>query len=194
LSIQSIFGVIVGPSGIGKRYGVGQILIEYFGAHVFVTGDWCREHQKEFTLAGTLAPDDRIVQATEEDYIKQGSPRRFLVDCPRNLAQAESFIRMFRRWDPEAQLVTYHISAKRSVCEESIRHRALLHRRLDDARPDVIDNRLAFYFGPEGIRETVVPHLKKVTNYRFINGHHPLEDIRHVVREEHGPAVFEQAA
>lgn len=186
------YGFIVGPSGIGKGFGVGQPLTEYFGADIFVTGDWCRLNRREFTLAGALAPDDLIAQATEEKYIHLGSPDRFLVDCPRNIGQAKRYIAMFNRWNPEAELSTFHITARKSVCVERIKHRANLQKRQDDARDDLIEKRLEFYFGKGGVRDTVIPYLKEKTKYRYIDGHMPLEDIRRFVREEHGPAIFDE--
>jgi adenylate kinase family enzyme len=189
-NISRYFGFIAGPSGVGKHYGVGQPLQEYYGARIFVTGDWCRDHQNGHAKEGSLAPDEPLIEAIVQDYEQHHQPEKFLIDAPRNITQVLRLIGLFKQWDPEAKIVTAHITAERHFCETRIRHRAKQQGRLDDAKDDVVNRRLDVYFKQGGISETVIPVLKQHTQYELIDGNSTLETIREMVREQHGPALF----
>lgn len=188
--INRYFGFIAGPSGVGKGFGVGEVLHEYFGARIFVTGEWCREHENGHAVGGTLAPDDRLIEAIAQDY-EQHQPMKFLIDAPRTLAQAQRLMGLFRKWDPDAAIVTAHITADRHSCKTRIHHRATQQGRLDDAKPEIIKRRLDVYFEEGGISKTVIPYLQEYTRYERIDGSLTLEIIRQMVREQHGPALFD---
>jgi len=183
------FGFVAGPSGVGKGFGLGQVLNEYFGARIFVTGDWCRDHENGHAEGGTLAPDERLIEAIAQDY-NHHQPMKFLVDAPRTLVQVQRLIGLFRKWDKEAVIITAHITADRHSCEARIRHRATQQGRSDDAEPHIIKRRLDVYFEKGGISQTVIPFLKSNTRYVPIDGNMSLELIRKKVRDQHGPALF----
>jgi len=187
--MKKCFGFIAGPSGIGKGYGVGDVFTEYFGARIFVTGEWCREHYMSHASSGNLAPDDALIEAIEADY-RIHKPHRFLIDAPRTLNQVRTLIGVFNKWDKNATIVTAHITANNEVCRDRIRHRAIVQMRTDDAKDSIINGRLNVYFGKGGIREKVIPFLKEKTVYRFIDGHLSLELVRDEVRDVIGPALF----
>lgn len=192
---RKVFGCICGPSGIGKGYGVGEVVHEYFGARIFVTGEWCRDHAKDHACNGSLAPDQPLLTAIREDYDFHRS-ERYLIDAPRSVGQMKLMMDMFMEWDSAALIVSLHITADRHLCEGRIRHRAINQHRNDDAKPEVIKKRLDVYFGnPEsgtpGISTELIPYLREFTKYEQIDGNQSLEIIRHQVREVHGPALFD---
>lgn len=183
------FGFIAGPSGIGKDYGVGRVLKEYYGVKVFVTGDWCRDNAAELANNGILAPDDIIHRAVLADFV-QHQDWHYLVDAPRSIEQVNNFIRMFQDVDANAEIHCFHICGTRKSCEDRLVHRAIQQNRLDDALPEVIERRLSTYFKKGGIRDGVIPHLKEKTHYHHIDGNIDLEVVRQMIRVKYGPEVF----
>ncbi len=186
-------GFIAGPSGIGKGYGVGQVLSEYFGVKVFVTGDHCRTYMIEHSGNGHLVNDELIYKWVEHDF-KLNHDHHYLIDAPRSIPQAEHFIKMFRSFNPLCQIVTIHICGEREKCEHLIADRALRQERPDDACPEAINRRLNTYFGDrkgqKGLLHTLIPYLKFHTVYHPIDGNKPIEDTRIFVREILGPYLY----
>lgn len=201
--MKKLFGFIVGPSGVGKGYGVFSILEEYFNSEAFVSGDWCRNHKKELSTAGDLVADDLIVAAGVEHYQAKKDEHgsnlfHFFLDAPRSLEQAKTFCELYLKWGAStyADIVTLHIHAKPKTCHDRIQERAKRQGREDDAKEDVVRKRLSIYFGNEvevvsenlvfskkgGVLNEVVPWLKKHTSYHHIDGDVSLEDIRNEVR------------
>jgi len=186
------FVLIIGPSGIGKGYGVGSVLIEYFGLVVFVSGDWCRAYCKAHADTGALADDDLIIDAITEAFESEGKPMCFAVDAPRSLAQAQKLIALFKKWDADCEIHTIHITALKKIAVERLVHRAGIHGREDDKKKKVISVRLKHYYGRNGIRTVVAPFLKRSTTYHPVDGSLDLEIIREFVRFKTGPAIFGQ--
>ncbi len=186
-----VFGFVIGPSGVGKDFGVGRIFVDFFGAEIFVSGDWCRDHAREFANRGVLIEDKDIVSAAEEHYLKKDRPLRFIFDCPRTVNQAQMMIRKFNDWRPGAKIVTTHIHAKPQTCIDRIKHRAEQRGRDDDACDEVISRRIGTYFNRGGIRDSVVPYLQEHTNYHLVDGDEDLEQfVRPHVRSVIAPALF----
>lgn len=183
------FGLIAGASGIGKGYGVGQVLEEYYGAKVFVTGDWCREHTSELADKGTLTSDDLILSAVQ-DHFHRHDEWHYFVDAPRSSGQIDSLIRMFTEKDPDAEIYTLHLNGSRKLCEALLRDRALRKNRSDDAKPEVIRRRLDGWFSSGGISDQIIPILKLRTQYKKIQGHVNIEIVRKHVHEKLCPDVF----
>ncbi len=188
---MKIFGFTVGPSGIGKDYGLGRVLSEYWGVRTFVSGDWCRSHQAEHAAGGTLVNDELIVKAAIQDYQSNGSPDRFLFDCPRSIPQVQRLIRFFRDQGMN-KLVTWNLTASRAVCEARIKERAERQCRLDDARADSIDKRLNTYFAAQsGILHTVVPYLADESDdFVSVDASSDLEKVRVEVHSRYGPPIY----
>lgn len=197
-------GFVVGPSGVGKEYGVMSILREYWKARAFVSGDWCRSHQQELSHAGCLVADNLILNASFEEFERLlGSPGEdsfaFYFDAPRSLEQAKEFGQYFlsKGLRSLADIDTLHIHAESKISRDRILHRATLQGRLDDASLKVIRRRHGYYYGKESDRSTdenpvyigeggvlhdVVPWLKENTRYHFIDGNNDLESVRDDVR------------
>lgn len=188
--MSKIFGFIIGPSGIGKDYGLGRVLREYWGVRTFVTGDWCRKYATNLAANGILVNDQSLVLAGIEDYWSADSPDYFLFDCPRTVEQVTSMINFFRD-QKMTQLVTWSLVAQRSICEDRIRERAMRQGRADDAEPEVIARRLDTYFGvPHGIQCTVLPYLAEESRLIHVDASVDLEDVRTQVYKVHAPSVY----
>ena len=184
------FGFIVGPSGVGKGYGVGSVLGEHHGTKVFVTGDWCRLHAQELSDRGVNVSDDIIHGACIDSFERWGGELDFFLDAPRSVVQVEGFIQMYKKKNPDAEIHTIHIEASKENCEARLKDRAVRQRRKDDAKKSVILRRLDGYFKEGGIRDTVVPLLRKRTHYHFVDGNLDLESIRRDVLNQICPKIF----
>ena len=187
------FGLIAGASGIGKGYGIGQVLEEYYGAKVFVTGDWCREHTSELADRGTLASDNLILSAVQ-DHFHRHDEWHYFVDAPRSAGQIDSLISMFTDKDPDAEIYSFHLKGSRKLCKALLKDRALRKNRIDDARPEVIKKRLDGWFSKNGIASQIIPTLKARTRYEVIQGHVNIEIVRKHVHEKLCPRVFGSAS
>lgn len=185
-------GFIAGPSGIGKGYGVGDVLDEYHGTKRFITGDWCRENASQFSNGGTLAPDEIIFRAVEKDF-RSSTEVHYFIDAPRSVGQVNLFMQMFLDHCPAAEIHTIHIDGDRRICEQRLIERAKRQGRLDDANPEVIKRRLDAYYHRGGIGETVVPFVQNRTNYIRINGNYGMEQIRGHVLTHVCPRIFSPA-
>jgi adenylate kinase family enzyme len=180
-------GLILGASGVGKGYGLGQPLQEYCGGEFFVSGDWCRTHQAEQAASGVLVTDESILTACQEHFEKIGCPDLFFFDCPRTVLQVKSLLGWFQSIGTD-EVVAFHMRADWSVCEERIRDRAKRQGRLDDASSDAIKRRLNTYFGKGGILDTVIPFVTDNCNEIIeIDANPDLEVVRSHVIEEHCP-------
>lgn len=164
---EPICGFIVGASGAGKGFCVGDVLKEFHGVHTFVTGDWCRAFCKEKANVGVLVSDDLINEAVRSHFAKH-SDHYYLVDAPRSRDQVYYLMQMYRQRFPGCKLVTFHVVTTYEQSARLIRHRAIRQRRFDDAESEAIMNRLSAYFGDGGIFDTVVPILQEQTEYHQV--------------------------
>jgi adenylate kinase family enzyme len=153
------YGITLGPSGVGKWYGLGSILKEYHGVHSFVSGDWSRDNAADLARRGILVDDAVIVGAGKDSFESHGRPDRFQFDCPRSIEQVERLIEFYKSLG-DFELVFWHVHAPREVCEARIIERAIRQGREDDADPVAIERRLKVYFKEaEGLRDNVVPYI-----------------------------------
>lgn len=183
-------GLIIGPSGVGKNYGLGQPLKEYWGAELFVSGDWCREHQAQIAASGALVTDEKILAACQEHYEHVSRPDLFFFDCPRTVHQVKSLLGWFQAIGTD-EVIVFHMHAEWSECENRIRDRAIRQNRHDDACPDAIKRRLTTYFGKNGILETVIPFVTDNCNAIVqIDANPDLEIVRREVIETHCPGLL----
>jgi adenylate kinase family enzyme len=152
--------LFVGPSGVGKGYGLGDCLAEYHGLLIFVSGDWCRKHEKEHANKGIRVDNRRIVDAGIECFESRGRPDRFGFDCPRDVVQIQMLREYFDRAYGDYELLFWHMHAKKDICEQRIHDRAIRQGRLDDADPVAIARRVKTYFDAEtGLCKTLVPYV-----------------------------------
>lgn len=207
-----MYGLIIGPSGVGKGYGVSGVLKEHAPVETFVTGDFCRDQAVKQASSGILVNDDVIQKAAIAAYAehlrsaKHNAGFCFLIDAPRTIEQAQFFYEWFIESGAKPDsIITLHIDAQPDVCRQRIIDRATRQGRADDKNPSVIRRRLGVYFGQEtpdstdesynyvgsgGVRHTIAPWLEANTRYHKIDGNLPLEDIRDSVRLCVLPSIF----
>jgi adenylate kinase family enzyme len=207
VAIQSCF-LIVGPSGIGKGYGVGRVMEEFHATEGFVTGDWCRDNAPELAKKGVLVDDECLIQAAESRFeilLSQHSDGvRLYIDMPRSIEQVHEYIRIFRQLGYRGDVNTLLLNVpdvKTSI--DRLLERAMRQSRQDDRCPITINRRVSTWYGTplkqvtageidysgvldrneDGLAHTLVPFLRDNTNLYELD---PtcLEELRSYVRYE----------
>lgn len=190
--------LLLGASGSGKGYGFGQVMVGNFGACHYETGNFCRDAFAAQAQTGAYAPNEAILNDIKRAYLKHvrsHSQKRFIVDSPRNIEQAQALIEMFREIAPGCiiSVVEMRVTARRS--RMNLKHRLKFQRRNDDADLATVERRVVKYFGPEGVRKKVIPFLKKHVGERYykINAMRLMKHVRHYSKTVVGPKVFPSA-
>ena len=182
--------ILFGPPGAGKGTQSAKLIEKYSLTHIS-TGDLFRKHLKEGTPLGKLAQDymskgnlvpDQVVIDMVDDKIKSsGNISGIIFDgFPRTIPQAEALDKLL-----ESKSAPIKILVELVVPEDELRvrlaDRAAKENRPDDAKPEVIENRISVYKA-----ETVVvaDYYKEHNKYASVIGVGEIEDIfKNICRE-----------
>ncbi len=194
---------VFGPSGAGKGFGICDVFEEYHAGIAFITGDYCRNHQSEFSSSGALAPDDEMLEFAlgffANKIMERSGPIRLLVDMPRKQSQVESFMDMFKYIGYDGQFGSIILNVELDDTVDRLHDRAKRQSRGDDQKPEVIDRRVTGWFGSpldqkldklginrtlkrnqDGYVHTLIPWVEKNTVTINLNGQ-CLENLRRTV-------------
>jgi adenylate kinase len=175
--------ILFGPPGAGKGTQSTKLIEKYSLTHIS-TGDLFRKHLKEGTPLGKLAQDymtkgnlvpDQVVIDMVDDKIKSsGNSTGIIFDgFPRTTPQAEALDKLL-----ESKGVPIKLLIELVVPEDELKvrlaERALKENRPDDAKPEVIENRIKVYKA-----ETVAvgEYYKKKGKYASVIGVGSVENI-----------------
>ena len=146
--------ILFGPPGAGKGTQSAKLIEKYSLTHIS-TGDLFRKHLKEGTPLGKLAqdymnkgnlvPDKVVIDMVDDKISDNGKISGIIFDgFPRTLPQAEALDKLL-----EAKGAPIKILVELKVPEDELRirlaDRAVKENRPDDAKPAVIENRIAVY-------------------------------------------------
>jgi adenylate kinase len=175
--------ILFGPPGAGKGTQSTKLIEKYSLFHIS-TGDLFRKHQKEGTPLGKLAQDymskgnlvpDQVVIDMVDDKIKSsGEVNGIIFDgFPRTRPQAEALDNLLESKNAPIkvliELVVPEVELKKRLAE-----RAIKENRPDDAKPEVIENRIAVY---KAETLSVADYYKDLGKYTSIVGVGDLENI-----------------
>ncbi len=176
--------VLFGPPGAGKGTQAGSMVERYHLCHLS-TGELLRseiaaetalgKQAKALIEAGSLVPDEVVEGMIESKFKSTGGVNGFLLDgFPRTIAQAQALDRMLEN---TAEKVTACISLMipDALIQERIAHRASIEGRADDARPEVVENRIRTYHEKT---EPLIAYYKNAGCYREIDGEGSIEEVR----------------
>jgi len=146
--------LLLGPQGSGKGTQAVQIAAAYGIPHI-ATGDMFRAavaagselggRVQPILEAGQLVPDEITVALIRERLAQPDAGGGFVLDgFPRNLPQAEALDAMLVEIGRPLSIVLL-LELDDDSCRERMRKRAELEGRADDAKPEVIERRLAIY-------------------------------------------------
>ncbi len=175
--------ILFGPPGAGKGTQSAKIIEKYSLVHI-ATGDLFRKHLKEGTPLGNLAKDymnkgnlvpDQVVIDMVDDKIKNsGSASGIIFDgFPRTIPQAEALDKLLASKNAPIKVLIELV-----VPEDELRlrlaDRAAKENRPDDAKPEVIENRISVY---KGETVSVAEYYKKLGKYASVVGVGEIENI-----------------
>lgn len=175
--------ILFGPPGAGKGTQSAKIIEKYSLLHI-ATGDLFRQHLKEGTPLGNLAKDymnkgnlvpDQVVVDMVDDKIKtSGQPAGIIFDgFPRTTPQAEALDKLLASKNAPIK-VLIELVVPEDELRKRLADRALKENRPDDAKPEVIENRISVY---KAETVSVAEYYKKLGRYASVVGVGPIEEI-----------------
>lgn len=181
--------VLFGPPGAGKGTQAGAMVERYHLCHLS-TGELLRseitagtplgKQAQALIEGGNLVPDQMVEDMIEAKFKSVKDVDGFLLDgFPRTLAQADALKAMLEK-NGESVTACVSIMIPDSLIHERIAHRATLEGRADDARDEVVSNRIQTYHAKT---EPLVNYYKAAGLYREIDGVGTIEEVRERIFE-----------
>ena len=175
--------ILFGPPGAGKGTQSAKLIEKYSLTHIS-TGDLFRKHLKEGTPLGKLAQDymskgnlvpDQVVIDMVDDKIKSsGDINGIIFDgFPRTTPQAEALDRLLASKNAPIK-VLIELVVTEDELKKRLAERALKENRPDDAKPEVIANRISVY---KAETMAVAEYYKKAGKYASVVGVGEIENI-----------------
>ena len=176
--------VLFGPPGAGKGTQAGSMVERYKLCHLS-TGELLRSEiaagtplglkAKALIEGGTLVPDEVVEGMIESKFKSVKDVDGFLLDgFPRTIAQAEALDAMLAK-NGETVTACVSLMIPDELIHERIAHRANIEGRADDARPEVVENRVKTYHAKT---EPLIEFYKKANRYHEIQGIGSIEEVR----------------
>jgi adenylate kinase len=182
--------ILFGPPGAGKGTQSAKIIEKYSLTHIS-TGDLFRKHLKEGTPLGKLAreymdkgnlvPDQVVIDMVDDKIQSSGKIEGIIFDgFPRTIPQAEALDNLLVKNNTPIKALIELV-----VPEEELRkrlaERAVKENRPDDAKPEVIENRISVY---KSETLAVADYYKKHNKYASVIGVGEIETIfKNICRE-----------
>lgn len=176
--------ILFGPPGAGKGTQAGAMVERYNLCHLS-TGELLRSEiaagtalglqAKALIEGGNLVPDEVVEGMIESKFQSVKGVDGFLLDgFPRTLAQADALKEMLAKRG-ESVTACVSIMIPDALIHERIAHRAALEGRADDAKDEVVNNRIRTYHDKT---EPLVTYYKAEGLYREINGVGTIDEVR----------------
>jgi adenylate kinase len=175
--------ILFGPPGAGKGTQSAKLIEKYNLMHIS-TGDLFRKHLKEGTPLGKLAkgymdngdlvPDQVVIDMVDDKIKSSGNISGIIFDgFPRTIPQAEALDRLL-----ESKKAPIKVLVELVVNEDELRKRladrAMKENRPDDARAEVIENRIKVY---KAETMAVADYYKKHNKYASVIGVGVVDEI-----------------
>jgi adenylate kinase len=175
--------ILFGPPGAGKGTQSAKLIEKYSLTHIS-TGDLFRKHLKEGTPLGKLAQDymtkgnlvpDQVVIDMVDDKIKtSGNISGIIFDgFPRTTPQAKALDRLLASKNAPIK-VLIELVVPENELKKRLAERAIKENRPDDAKPEVIANRISVY---EAETIAVADYYKKLGKYSSVVGVGEIDNI-----------------
>ncbi|MBE6222946.1 MAG: adenylate kinase [Bacteroidales bacterium] len=182
--------ILFGPPGAGKGTQAGAMVERHNLCHLS-TGDLLRSEiaaktplglqAQALIEAGSLVPDEVVVGMIETKFQSVKDVKGFLLDgFPRTIAQAEALDAMLAK-NGEAVTACISLMIPDDLIHERIAHRANIEGRADDARPEVVANRVKTYHAKT---EPLIEFYKKAGRYHEIDGVGTIDEVRERIFSE----------
>lgn len=175
--------VLFGPPGAGKGTQSAKLIEKYQLIHIS-TGDLFRKHLKEGTPLGKLAqeymskgnlvPDQVVIDMVDDKIKSSGNINGIIFDgFPRTVKQAEALDALLAKKNTGITTLV-ELMVNEDELKQRLAERAHKENRPDDAKPEVIENRIAVY---KAETVPVAEHYKKLGKYSAVVGVGDIEQI-----------------
>ncbi len=146
--------ILFGPPGAGKGTQSTKIIDKYNLIHIS-TGDLFRKHLKEGTALGKLAqeymgkgnlvPDQVVIDMVDDKIMNSGEIAGIIFDgFPRTVPQAEALDALLAKRKTGITTLVELVVTEEEL-KKRLADRARKENRPDDAKPEVIENRISVY-------------------------------------------------
>jgi adenylate kinase len=182
--------ILFGPPGAGKGTQSAKVIEKYSLTHIS-TGDLFRKHLKEGTPLGKLAQDfmskgnlvpDQVVIDMVDDKIKSsGNIQGIIFDgFPRTIPQAEALDKLLN--SKNAPITAFiELVVPETELRGRLAERAVKENRPDDAKPEVIENRISVYNKETAV---VADYYRGLNKYSSVIGVGDIDSIfKNICRE-----------
>lgn len=175
--------ILFGPPGAGKGTQSTKLIDKYSLTHIS-TGDLFRKHLKEGTPLGKLAqdymtkgnlvPDKVVIDMVDDKISNSGKISGIIFDgFPRTIPQAEALDKLLG--DKSAPITALiELVVPEDELRKRLADRAIKENRPDDAKKEVIENRIAVY---KSETAAVADYYKRHNKYSSVIGVGEVQDI-----------------
>jgi len=168
--------ILFGPPGAGKGTQSAKIIEKYSLTHIS-TGDIFRKHLKEGTPLGKLAkeymdkgnlvPDQVVIDMVDDKIQSSGNIEGVIFDgFPRTIPQAEALDALLQSKSAPIKILIELVVPENEL-RVRLAGRAIKENRPDDAKPEVIENRISVY---KAETAAVADYYKKHNKYASVIG------------------------
>jgi adenylate kinase len=175
--------ILFGPPGAGKGTQSAKIIEKYSLLHI-ATGDLFRKHLKDGTPLGNLAkeymnqgnlvPDQVVIDMVDDKINSTEKVAGIIFDgFPRTIPQAEALNKLLNAKGAPIK-VLIELVVPEDELRKRLAERAIKENRPDDAKPEVIENRISVY---KGETVAVADYYKKLGKYSSVVGVGQIENI-----------------
>lgn len=175
--------ILFGPPGAGKGTQSAKIIEKYSLTHIS-TGDLFRKHLKEGTPLGQLAkgymdkgnlvPDQVVIDMVDDKIKNSGNIKGIIFDgFPRTIPQAEALDKLLASKKAPITILV-ELVVPEAELKTRLAERAQKENRPDDAKPEVIENRISVY---KAETVAVAQYYKEHNKYASVIGVGGIEAI-----------------
>ena len=176
--------ILFGPPGAGKGTQAGVMVQRYKLCHLstgellrseFAAGTPLGLQAKTLIEGGNLVPDEVVEGMIEAKFRSSRDVEGFLLDgFPRTLAQAQVLDQMLAK-NGESVTACVSLMIPDELIHERIAHRAQIEGRADDARPEVVENRIKTYHAKT---EPIIDFYRQAGRYHEVDGTGSIDQVR----------------
>lgn len=175
--------ILFGPPGAGKGTQSAKLIEKYNLVHIS-TGDLFRKHLKEGTPLGKLAqeymskgnlvPDQVVIDMVDDKIKSSGKIEGIIFDgFPRTVKQADALDQLLHRLNTSITTLV-ELMVTEDELKKRLADRAIKENRPDDAKPEVIENRISVY---KSETIPVAQHYEKQGKYAAVVGVGQIDQI-----------------
>ena len=168
--------ILFGPPGAGKGTQSAKLIEKYSLTHIS-TGDLFRKHLKEGTPLGKLAqdymskgnlvPDKVVIDMVDDKISNSGKISGIIFDgFPRTIPQAQALDQLLAKKNAPIKILV-ELVVPEDELRKRLADRAVKENRPDDAKPQVIENRISVY---KAETAAVADYYKKENKYSSVIG------------------------